>query len=201
MTEKHPFTTIRPLWLASTSRHRRALLERLRFRFEIAVPEVDEIRLAGEQPAALAMRLAVAKARAVAERHPQALVIGSDQVCARGDRVLGKPGTIAANREMLAALSGASACFHTAVALVCIETGLCEQHLDETTCHFRDLSAEVIAHHVELEPALDCAGGFKSEGLGISLMKRIESSDPTALVGLPLIWVATRLQPFLRAAP
>jgi septum formation protein len=127
-------------------------------------------------------------------------VIGSDQVCALGDRVLGKPATTAANREMLAALSGRTATFHTAVAIVGVEAGISHQHVDDTLCSFRHLTADEIARHVEAEPSLDCAGGFKAEGLGIRLMSRIESHDPTGLIGLPLIWVAETLRPFVRPA-
>jgi septum formation protein len=198
VAEKHPFSALRPVLLASTSRHRKALLERLRIPFETVDPGVDEQRAAGEAPRALAARLALAKARSVAARHPGALVIGSDQVCAAGDWILGKPASVAANREMLARLSGCVAVFHTAVAIVGREAGLHAEHLDETRCHFRHLSDQEIVRHVEVEPALDCAGGFKSEGLGIGLMTRMESEDPTGLIGLPLIWVASVLRPFLR---
>ena len=198
MAEKPPLSTARPVLLASTSPHRRALLARLGIAFDTAAHGVDEARGEGEVPRALAVRLARAKAEAVAARHPGALVIGSDQVCAAGDRVLGKPGSAAANREMLGRLSGQAATFHTAVAIIGLDAGLCAEHVDETRCLFRPLAPEEIARHVALEPALDCAGGFKSEGLGITLMSRIESSDPTGLVGLPLIWVAGVLRPFLR---
>lgn len=199
MTEKHPFTTTRRVLLASTSRHRRALLARLQIPFETESPEVDEARAADESPREQAVRLALAKALAVAARHPGALVIGSDQVCALGDRVLGKPGTTAANREMLAALAGQTATFHTAVAIVGIDAGIRQEHVDDTLCNFRPLSGAEIARHVELEPALDCAGGFKAESLGISLMSSVYSRDPTGLIGLPLIWVAEQIRPFLRS--
>lgn len=198
MAEKLPFSTLRPVLLASTSRHRKALLSRLLIPFDTVDPGVDEQRLAGESPRALAARLALAKARAVAARHPGALVIGSDQVCAAGEHVLGKPQSAEANRQMLALLSGRAAVFHTAVAIVGLEAGLLAEHVDETRCHFRELAAGEIARHVEVEPSLDCAGGFKAESLGIALMTRIESEDPTGLIGLPLIWVAATLRPFLR---
>lgn len=197
MAENPPFSTLRPVLLASTSRHRQALLTRLRIPFGTAAPELDETRLAGEAPRALARRLALGKALAVAARHPGAIVIGSDQVCAAAERVLGKPGTPAANREMLALLSGRTAVFHTAVAVVGLEAGLQAEHVDDTVCHFRVLTEAEIARHVAIEPGLDCAGGFKSEGLGISLMTRIQSEDPTALVGLPMIWVAGVLRRFI----
>jgi septum formation protein len=184
----------RPLWLASTSRYRRALLARLGVEFEVAAPEVAEHRLPGEAPAELARRLALAKARAVAERHPDALVIGSDQVCALGDTILGKPADAAAARAQLAAQSGQVVSFHTAVAMVGIAAGCWRQHLDETRCRFRVLDTTEIADYIAAESPLDCAGSFKIEGLGIALFERVESVDPTALVGLPLIWVAQALR-------
>jgi septum formation protein len=200
VAEKHPFTTTRRLLLASTSRHRRALLTRLQVPFDSAAPQVDETRAAGESPRAQAVRLALAKALAIASRYPDALVIGSDQVCALGDTVLGKPATEAANRDMLAALSGQTATFHTAVAIVGLEAGLRHEHVDDTLCNFRALSSDEIARHVQAEPSLDCAGGFKAEGLGITLMSSVYSRDPTGLIGLPLIWVADVLRPFVRPA-
>jgi septum formation protein len=188
------------LLLASTSRHRRGLLTRLQVPFDSEAPDVDETRSAGESPRAQAMRLALAKALAVASRHPGALVIGSDQVCALGDTVLGKPGTAAANRDMLAALSGQTATFHTAVAILGLEAGLRQEHVDDTLCNFRPLTTADIDRHVAAEPSLDCAGGFKAEGLGITLMSSVYSRDPTGLIGLPLIWVAEVLRPFVRPA-
>ena len=188
----------RTLLLASTSRYRRELLARLGWAFTCEGPAVDEAPLPGEAPPDRARRLALAKAQAVAMRHPGALVIGSDQVCALGDQILDKPGTTAAQQAMLARLSGRKARFHTAVALVGIEAGLRAGHLDETCCEFRDLDAAAIERYATLEPATDCAGGFKVEGLGIGLMTRVESVDPTALIGLPLIWVAAALRPFER---
>lgn len=184
----------RPLWLASTSRYRRSLLARLGVEFQVEAPDTPEQRLPGEAPAAVAQRLALAKARAVAERHPDALVIGSDQVCALGDFILGKPGDAAAARAQLAAQSGRVVTFHTAVALVGIAAGYSRQHVDETRCVFRQLGAAEIAEYVDLEAPLDCAGSFKIEGRGIALFERVESVDPTALVGLPLIWVARALR-------
>ncbi|MFO1427145.1 MAG: Maf family protein [Steroidobacteraceae bacterium] len=196
MTEKHARALRRPLLLASTSRYRRELLARLRWSFATESPGVDESALPGEAPAARARRLALAKAQAVAARHPGALVIGSDQVCALGDDQLDKPGSVAAQAAMLGRLSGHSARFFTAVALVCAEENVRFEHLDETRCRFRTLTADDIGRYVSLEPAIDCAGGFKSEGLGVELMERIDSSDPTGLVGLPLIWLAAALRGF-----
>jgi len=176
------------------------LLSRLQLTFECRSPEVDESRHPGESPAALAERLALAKARVIAEQEPGALVIGSDQVCAVDEECLGKPGSPAAQIAMLERLAGQVVTFHTAVAIVGIEAGLWQRHRDETRCVFRKLSRAEIEDYVAREPAHDCAGGFKSEGLGISLFERLESSDPTALIGLPLIWVAQTLRPFANAA-
>ncbi len=196
VAENHPASLSRPLWLASSSRYRRDLLGRLQLAFEHRAPEIDESRLVGESPAALAERLALAKARAIAELEPRALVIGSDQVCALGNECLGKPGSREAQAAMLARLSGQLVTFHTAVAIIGIEAGLWQRHRDETRCQFRRLGAHEVADYVAREAATDCAGGFKCEGLGISLLERMQSDDPTAIIGLPLIWVAQTLRPF-----
>lgn len=193
MAETLPHPGTRPIWLASTSRYRRELLGRLGLPFECEAPDVAETRLPDESPQALAQRLALAKARAVAERHPDGLVIGSDQVCALGDRILGKPGNAAGARAQLAQLSGRTAQFFTAVAVVGMHAGIWKQHLDATRCVFRPLSAEEIAAYVAAEEPFDCAGSFKVEGRGISLFERIESQDPTALIGLPLIWTSSAM--------
>lgn len=194
MTEKYTGGPGRPLLLASTSRYRRELLARLQCPFSVVDPAVPEGTLPGESPRATAVRLACAKAEAVAARFPAARVIGSDQVCECDGQVLGKPLTLEANRHMLLALSGRTAAFHTAVALVCLETGLRREHVDATRCVFRVLSPADVDDYLQREPALDCAGGFKVEGYGISLCERVESTDPTALVGLPLTWVAAALR-------
>lgn len=183
-----------PLILASTSRYRRSLLERIAPPFEALSPGVDEAPLAGEVPRARAMRLSLAKARAVAERHPNAIVIGSDQVAALGERVLDKPGTEAVCREQLRALSGNTAHFFTGCAVLGLEAGLTYEHLDTTTVTFRELADTEIHRYVAREQPFDCAGGFKVEALGITLFERVESADPTALIGLPLIWVASALR-------
>jgi len=183
-----------PLILASTSRYRRSLLERIAPPFEAVSPAVDEAPLAGEVPRARAMRLSLAKARAVAERHPNALVIGSDQVAALGERVLDKPGSEAVCREQLRALSGNTAHFFTGCAVLGLEAGLSYEHLDTTTVTFRELADTEIHRYVSREQPFDCAGGFKVEALGITLFERVESADPTALIGLPLIWVASALR-------
>ncbi|MBX6419628.1 MAG: septum formation protein Maf [Nevskia sp.] len=178
--------------LASGSPYRAALLARLRLPFEVAVAPVDERPRPDEEPAALARRLAVAKARAVAAARPQRWVLGSDQVCACAGRVLGKPGTRAAARAQLAWLSGRRAEFFTAVALLRGE--VCHEALDLTTVQFRALDESEIERYLDAEPALDCAGSFKSEGLGIALCAAIETRDPSALIGLPLIATAELLR-------
>ena len=196
MSGKPLFLLNRPLWLASSSRYRRELLGRLGHPFEWRAPDIDETPLLGESPKALASRLALAKAKTLAHDEPRALIIGSDQVCALGDDCLGKPASPAAQAEMLARLSGRRVTFFTAVAVVGIEAGLWQQHVDETHCEFRQLSRAEIAAYVAAEPATDCAGGFKCEGLGISLLERMHSDDPTAIIGLPLIGLARSLRPF-----
>ena len=183
-----------PLFLASSSKYRRELLERLRLPFACENPAIDEALRAQEAPRERAARLALAKARSIAERHPEALVIGSDQVCALGATILRKPGNASVNREQLLALSGQTAIFYTAVAVVGVQAGLWKQHVDETRCVFRRLTAEEIGAYIDAEQAFDCAGGFKVEGLGIGLLEKIEASDPTALIGLPLIWTASALR-------
>jgi septum formation protein len=177
------------LILASTSRYRRELLTRLTARFRCIAPQVEESPHAGEKPAELAARLAEAKARAVAAQAPGALVIGSDQVAALGERVFGKPGDAQSAAAQLRACSGNEVVFHTAVCLVDARvTALPARHaLDTTRVRMRVLDDAEIARYVAREQPLDCAGSFKSESLGIALFDSINSSDPTALVGLPLV--------------
>ncbi len=182
-----------PLILASTSRYRRELLERLGLPFNIARPEVDETPLPGETAPALARRLAWAKAAAITVQHPEALIIGSDQVAALGNQSLGKPGTRENALALLAAMSGREVVFHTAVCLL-RGSGAMLEVTDVTRVHFRELATAEIERYVDAERPLDCAGSFKSEGLGISLFKAIETSDPTALVGLPLIALSKMLR-------
>jgi len=182
------------LILASTSRYRRELLERLRVPFETHPPEVEESVRGGELPMDRARRLALEKAEAVALRFPEALVIGSDQVAAALDGVLEKPGNAANARAQLARLSGSSARFYTACAVVARDAHLHEVHLDTTCVRVRALTAAEIARYVERDTPYDCAGGFKAESLGITLFESIESADPTALIGLPLIWLAGALR-------
>jgi septum formation protein len=181
-----------PLMLASTSRYRRELLERLRLPFHIARPDVDEAPLEGEQVPAMAARLARAKAEAIAHQHPGSWVIGSDQAAELDGQPLGKPGHREAAIAQLTAMSGRQVRFHTAVWLVRNDEALHAQ--DVTTVRFRTLSLAEIERYVDVEQPFDCAGSFKSEGLGIALFDAIESSDPTALVGLPLIAVSRMLR-------
>jgi septum formation protein len=181
------------LILASTSIYRRELLERLRLPFETARPEVDENPRPGESPIALAERLAIAKAGAIAEREPAAFVIGSDQVAELDGRPLGQPGTRDGALAQLGAMSGRAVHFRTAV---CVRHGEHAPRLaiDTTTVRFRSLSFAEIERYVDAEQPLDCAGSFKSEGLGITLFDAIETIDPTALIGLPLIATARLLR-------
>jgi septum formation protein len=182
------------LVLASTSRHRALLLERLGLPFSVEAPGVDEAPQPREKPAVRALRLAREKARAVAARHAGAWVIGSDQVAVAGRRVLDKPGNAESCRAQLAASSGRQVHFHTAVVLRPPATGAAREHVDRTTVRFRPLSEREILRYVELEQPFDCAGGFRAEGLGVALFEAVETRDPTALVGLPLIWLAAALR-------
>lgn len=180
------------LVLASTSRYRRELLERLGLPFACERPEVDETPEAGEPPARLVERLARAKAEAVAGRHPRACVIGSDQVADLDGTPLGKPGDAGAAVAQLLAMSGREVAFRTAVAVVA--PGIARVATDVTVVRFRRLHRDEVARYVDRERPLDCAGSFKSEGLGIALFDAIETRDPTALVGLPLIATAGLLR-------
>ena len=191
-----PETAIRRLILGSTSPYRRELMLRLRLPFEVVSPDVDETPLASESPRALALRLALAKAQAVALRHPQAVVIGSDQVADLDGEPLGKPGTHARATEQLQRMRGKTVVFHTAVAVVCLETGFSQVDLAQANVKFRNLGDAEIERYLRAETPYDCAGSAKSEGLGIALLESIDSDDPTALVGLPLI----RTCQMLRAA-
>ena len=182
------------LILASTSRYRRELLERLRMPFEVRAPEVDEAPLAGETPAALAQRLALAKALAVSAVHPDAVVIGSDQVADLDGTPIGKPGTHERAVEQLRAMRGRSIVFQTAVAVVRASTGYAGTALAPVTVRFRNLSDAEIEHYLRTEQPYDCAGSAKCETLGIALLDAIDSDDPTALVGLPLIRTCTLLR-------
>ncbi len=182
-----------PLILASTSRYRRDLLARLALPFTTERPEVDELPHAGESPAALAVRLAGAKARAVAGRYPRSWVIGSDQVADLDGQPLGKPGDRTRALAQLEAASGRIVTFHTAFCLLG-PGGDATAHLDTTRVQFRILEREAILRYLDAEQPWDCAGAFKCEGLGIVLFEAILSEDPTALVGLPLIALARALR-------
>ncbi len=186
----------RAVVLGSTSRYRRELLQRLGLPFEVAAPEVDETPLPGEAPAALAQRLALAKARAVAGRFPEAVVIGSDQVADLAGEPLGKPGTHDRAVQQLRRMRGQTVVFQTALAVVCQASGFERQDIAPVRVVFRNLHDGEIERYLRAEQPYDCAGSAKSEGLGIALLERIDSDDPTALVGLPLI----RTCQMLRAA-
>lgn len=175
------------LILASTSPYRRELLARLGLPFEVANPETDETPLTNESPQALALRLAEAKARAVADRYPDALIIGSDQVATVDGRIYGKPGTHERAKAQLQALSGKTVNFFTALCLFNAATGVAEVLGVPTLVSFRNLSVDEIEAYLRREPAYNCAGSAKSEGLGIALLSRMQGDDPNALIGLPLI--------------
>lgn len=180
-------SSARRLILGSTSKYRRELLERLRIAFETDAPRVDETPQPGEAPVALARRLALAKARDVADRHPDAVVIGSDQVADLHGQPLGKPGTHERAVAQLKAMSGQTVVFQTALAVVCRYTGFEQVDLAPVEVTFRHLTDEEIERYLRAEEPYDCAGSARSEGLGIALLERIHNDDPTALVGLPLI--------------
>lgn len=180
--------------LASTSRYRRELLERLTIPFLAIPPECDETPRPGESPKDLSIRLAQSKAVAVADQFADALIIGSDQVAELDGKAIGKPGTHEDAVIQLENASGNQVRFHTAVAIVDTRTMAIHEHLDQTIVFFRDLNDETIDRYLLKEKPYDCAGSFKSEGLGISLFRAIQSNDPTALMGLPLIWVSLALQ-------
>ena len=186
--------TARPLVLGSTSRYRRELLSRLRLAFDVAAPDVDETPQPGEAPRALALRLALAKARDVAARHPGAIVIGSDQVADLAGRPLGKPGTHERALAQLRAMSGQTVVFQTALSVVCLASGFEQTDLAAVEVRFRTLNEGEIERYLRAEQPYDCAGSAKSEGLGIALLEAIHSDDPTALVGLPLIRTARMLR-------
>jgi septum formation protein len=187
MPEPLPPSQSRRLVLGSTSPYRRELLSRLRLAFDVSAPAVDETPLALETPREIALRLALAKAKAVAAQHPGAVVIGSDQVADLAGEPLGKPGTHANALIQLRRMSGQTVVFHTAVAVVCVETGFEQLELAPVRVKFRSLSNDEIERYLRAEQPYDCAGSARSEGLGVALLDAIDSDDPTALVGLPLI--------------
>ena len=191
MSKDHQQPTLaspgRPLILGSTSRYRKELLARLRIPFETAAPDVDETPHINESPKNLALRLALAKARAVALKHPDAVVIGSDQVADLDGIPLGKPGNHTNAILQLQRMRGKTVIFQTALSVVCIATGYERTDLAEVKVKFRDLSDAEIETYLRAEEPYDCAGSAKSEGLGIALLDAIDNDDPTALIGLPLI--------------
>lgn len=180
------------LILASTSPHRRSLLERLALDFATHAPGTDETQAEGESPRARAARLADEKASTVAA--PDAVVIGSDQVASRAGRILDKPMSHGKALEQLATCQGRQLDFYTAVTVIDHVHGATRRHVDHTTVHFATLPRHDLDRYLKIEQPYDCAGGFKAEGLGILLFDRIESQDPTALIGLPLIWLAATLR-------
>lgn len=184
----------RPLILASTSRYRKALLEKLGLPFECAAPEVDESVLPCEEAQALVARLAHAKASAIAGLCDQGLIIGSDQVCVCDGRILGKPGTVEQAVAQLMAAQGRSITFYTGLCVLDAASGRVEQLVEPFTVHFRQLDEGAIRRYVEAERPLDCAGSFKCEGMGIVLFKALEGRDPNALIGLPLIGLIELLE-------
>jgi septum formation protein len=193
----HPSSPLqRSLVLGSTSRYRRELLQRLNVPFSVAAPDVDETPAAGEAPGILALRLALAKAHAVSAQHPEAVVIGSDQVADLHGAALGKPGHHERAVEQLRQMRGQTVVFHTALAVVCAATGFEQVDTALVRVKFRDLNDDEIERYLRAEQPYDCAGSAKSEGLGIALLDAIDSDDPTALIGLPLI----RTCKMLRAA-
>jgi septum formation protein len=177
----------RQLILGSTSPYRRELLSRLKLPFDVVAPEVDETPLAHELPRDLANRLALAKARAVARLYPRAVVIGSDQVADLNGEPIGKPGTHARAIAQLQRMRGKTVVFQTALAVVCLDSDFEQLDLAAVIVRFSDLSDAEIEAYLQAEKPYDCAGSAKSEGLGIALLESIDSDDPTALVGLPLI--------------
>lgn len=185
-------SSLPPLVLASTSRYRRELLARLGWRFEVLAPGIEEFPYPHESPVETALRLARDKVRAVAARRPDAIVIGSDQVAVVDGAILGKPGGFAAAAAQLARLGGRRARFETAVC-VRAPDGAERESVTLTTADFRPLDTREIAHYLQLETPYDCAGSFKAEALGITLLDALASEDPTAIVGLPLIAVRRHL--------
>ena len=181
------------LILASTSRYRRELLSRLHLPFETLSPDVDETPLAGETPSATALRLSRLKAQTAAAAHPDALIVGSDQVLMLGSEQLGKPGNFDNAFAQLKKMQGREMVFHTALTLLNSRTGRAQTRDVPTVVHIRPLSDAQIAAYLDKEQPYDCAGSAKSESLGIALMERMESPDPTALIGLPLMALTAML--------
>lgn len=182
------------LVLGSSSPFRRELLERLMVPFETANPDIDETPLISEHPIALVERLAIEKAKAVAADHPNALIIGSDQVALHGDEIVGKPHTHERAVEQLKTASGKKIILYTGLALFNSATGSLQSEVIPFTVHFKELSDQVIESYLRKEQPYNCAGSVRSEGLGVALFKRFEGEDPNALIGLPLIRLVTMLE-------
>ncbi|MDH4292982.1 MAG: Maf family nucleotide pyrophosphatase [Betaproteobacteria bacterium] len=182
------------LVLASSSSYRKALIARLGLDCRSLAPDIDERALDQERPVETAMRLAVAKARKIATDAPAALIIGSDQVAVLGDTVLGKPGTHAAAAQQLRAMSGRSVVFHTALCLLDAATDAVQVANVPTTVQMRELDAALIERYLRRDQPYDCTGSAKIEALGIALVEKVESEDPTALIGLPLIALVSMLK-------
>lgn len=182
------------LVLASSSRYRRELLDRFGLAFQVDAPEIDESPLPGEAAPQLVRRLALAKAQAVASRWPTATIIGSDQAAAHGSRILGKPGSVDRAVAELVQLAGGRVEFFTGLAVLDAASGDAETHVDLTTAHFRPASEQEIRRYVELDRPLDCAGGIRFEGLGPTLLQAVDTQDPSAAIGLPLIQLAQMLR-------
>ena len=186
--------TVAKLILASSSPYRRELLQRLQLDFDTESPDVDESRHPGETPQQLVERLAIAKARAVADRHPGALVIGSDQVALHGDEIVGKPHTHECAVAQLRAASGSSVMLYTGLALVNASSGRVQSEVVPYRVVFRVLSEQQIENYLRRERPYNCAGSVKSEGLGVALLERFEGEDPATLIGLPLIRLVRMLE-------
>lgn len=182
------------LVLASSSPYRRELLERLGLPFAVVAPDIDESPLPRENAAQLAARLSLAKASAVAEQRPQALIIGSDQAAAFEDRILGKPGSVEQAVQGLLAFSGQRVDFHTGVAVLHAPSRRAAVHVDLTSAHFRSVGAAEVRRYVERDQPLDCAGGIRFEGLGPLMLRRVVCEDPSAAIGLPLIKLGAMLR-------
>ncbi len=177
----------RTIILASTSPFRKSLLEKLNIDFDCAKPDVDEAPLAGESPQALVERLAILKAKAVAQQHPKALLIGSDQVATCEGEILGKPHTVDNAIKQLLKFSGKCVTFYTGLCVYDSEKNVSKSLVEEFNVHFKQLNEHEIKRYIEIEQPLNCAGSFKSEGLGICLFEKLAGDDPNSLIGLPLI--------------
>jgi septum formation protein len=184
----------RKIFLASSSPYRKMLLQRLQVEFEVAVPDVDETPLENESAEDLARRLAEQKARVTAQRHPEAVIIGSDQVAVFRGKIVGKPGSRERALNQLRGFSGNSVDFLTAVSVCCSATGFSKTALVSSGARFRPLTDDEIQRYLDLDKPLDCAGAFKSEAAGSALLEYLRSDDPTAIIGLPLITVAALLR-------